>query len=71
MLVTSKKGKVYDPIRNIRFSNTVIRLLSDELLTTYEDDYKQFLLKEIMRHQNFVQLCKNRIYFLTKKTKLK
>ena len=71
MLVTSKKGKVYDPIRNIRFSNTVIRLLSDELLTTYEDDYKEFLLKEINRHENFVKLCKNKIYFLTKKTKLK
>jgi hypothetical protein len=69
MIVKSKKGKKYNPIRNIRFSNTVIRLLSDELSSTYEDDYKEFLQKEIMRHQNLVKLCKNKIYLLTTKTK--
>ena len=69
MLVTSKKGKVYDPHKAIIFSSRMITALTMELQYSNESYYNQFLQKEIDRHQNLVKLCKNKIYFLTKKTK--
>jgi hypothetical protein len=69
MLVTSKKGKVYDPHKSIIFSSRMITALTMELQYSNESDYNEFLQKEIDRHQNLVKLCKNKIYFLTKKTK--
>jgi hypothetical protein len=69
MLVKSKSGKVYDPQKAITFSNRMITALTMELEHSNELDYNEFLQKEINRHQNLVKLCKNKIYFLTKKTK--
>lgn len=52
MLVKSKSGKLYDPIKNVKHNNKLISILRNEIENSNDSEFIEFLQKEIDKRKS-------------------